>query len=365
MYKNFRGGMIMMSQFKWVVPDVLAVYRMPREEEIEVISSLFRCVVILAEDHELRYDPDELIERGVKVVHKPVKDFDAPDLISLYEIVKEIESCEKPVLTHCFGGRGRSGTIAVAYLMTSQSLDYKKALKKARKIDPGFVETEEQHRILRLYDRLLKSVSQKLLSKTIEIGRSIALSSGERCKDFGRGVGHASKVLELSIELVDELEKKKITKLSLETERALYTASILHDVGICRLSYEEPADMHRIYSQKIIEEHKEELDKACECSIGEKTALIAGSHGNKDPLPQDIDKETKTAIGIIRVADGLDYGLDQSIKRLKIYRRRNKLILKVECEGEEELCEINIKRAEKKKSLLEEILGKTLLVERS
>ncbi len=355
----------MMSQFKWVVPDVLAVYRMPREEEIEIISSLFRCVVILAEDHELRYDPDELIERGVKIVHKPVKDFGAPDLISLYEIVKEIESCEKPVMIHCFGGRGRSGTIAVAYLMTSQSLNYKKALKKARKIDPGFIETKKQHRILRLYDRLLKSVPQKLLSKTIEIGRSIALSSGERCKDFGRGVGHASKVLELSIELVDELEKKKITKLSLETERALYTASILHDVGICRLSYEEPADMHRIYSQKIIEEHKEELDKACECSIGEKTGLIARSHGSKDPLPEDIDKETKTAIGIIRVSDGLDYGLDQSIKRLKIYRRRNKLIIKVECEGEDELCELNMERAEEKKSLLEEIYGISILIKRS
>jgi hypothetical protein len=81
-------------------------------------------------------------------------------------------------------------------------------------------------------------------------------------------------------------------------------------------------------------------------------------------LPEDIDKETKTAIGIIRIADGLDYGLDQSIKRLKIYRRRNKLILKVECEGEDELCELNMEKAEKKKSLLEEILGKTLLVER-
>jgi len=54
---------------------------------------------------------------------------------------------------------------------------------------------------LRLSDRLLDAVSLRLFSKVIEIGRSMAKLPGNlRCREFGRGAGHASKVLELTVE---------------------------------------------------------------------------------------------------------------------------------------------------------------------
>jgi len=59
----------------------------------------------------------------------------------------------------------------------------------------------EQYRTLRLSDRLLDAVSLRLFSKVIEIGRSMAKLPGNlRCREFGRGAGHASKVLELTVE---------------------------------------------------------------------------------------------------------------------------------------------------------------------
>jgi hypothetical protein len=77
--------------------------------------------------------------------------------------------------------------------MTIEGLKYEEALTKARSIKPCFVESEWQHRILRLYDRLLNVVPRTLLSKVIEVDRDY---------EFSREVGHASKVSELSIELV-------------------------------------------------------------------------------------------------------------------------------------------------------------------
>ena len=332
---------------KWVVPGVLAVASMPSEEDLSDVTSGFKGVVVLAERNELLYDLDKLVGAGLKVLYVPIPDFSAPNLIELHEAVEFIDSCEKPVLVHCFGGKGRSGTVAVAYLMATRGMGYEEALAKARSVDQGFVETEAQHRVLRLYDRLLRAVPRRLLSKAIEIGERYG---------FGRGIGHASKVLELSIELTAKLEEVGVPKLSKEVERALYVAAILHDIG----TYFDLSDEHREYSYKMILEHGEELNNACSCNIAEKASIIARLHGRKDLVPEDLDKELKIAVGIIRIADGLDYTLDQAVAGIEISRDDSRVIAKVNCSN---WCSADIERASKKKKLLEEILGLRIDVE--
>jgi len=158
---------------------------MPSNEDLEDVMSVFRRVLALAEDAELRYDIDKLAKACLRVHHKPIPDFFAPNNIELHGAIEFVDCCEEPVLVHYLGGRGRSGTIAVAYLMASQGISYEEALARIRNIDPGFFETGSKHKILKLYDRSLRIVPRRLISKTVKIGKKYM---------FGRGVGHAAKL---------------------------------------------------------------------------------------------------------------------------------------------------------------------------
>jgi len=114
----------------------------PRVSEVGLIASTFRCVVALAEEYEPSYNLGDLTKAGVKVLHKPVPNFGASNLIDLHEVVEFITGCREPVLVHCYGGRGRSGALAVVYLMYFGGLSCGKVLAKVRKVDPGLVEAE-------------------------------------------------------------------------------------------------------------------------------------------------------------------------------------------------------------------------------
>ena len=189
-----------------------------------------------------------------------------PLVLDIIELHEAVDRYEELVSSSSFSIKGGSDVVAIAYLMVSQGIGYRKVLTKIKRIDPQFTILDPMERILMLYERLLKVTPRSLVSKAIEIGRRY---------EFGRGVGHASKVLELSIELVSKLEEISVVKINCDVERALYVASILHDVGVSMLGPNEPDDMHREYSHRIILENRDELDNACGCSVAEKAAIIA------------------------------------------------------------------------------------------
>jgi predicted protein tyrosine phosphatase len=340
---------------EWIVPGVLAKSPTPRRADLSEVASLFKCVVNLAEDAELHYDPGELAERGVRVLRRPIRDLGAPNLVDLHEVVEFIDACEKPVLVHCYSGRGRSGTVVAAYLVATRGLTWEEALSRA-----GGVEVEEQERAVKLYSRVLRATSRRLLTRVVKLGSSIPRARGGSA--FGRGVGHASKVLELVVELVSELERAGLVKLSSEVERALYVAALLHDIGVCLLKPGEPDDLHREYSYRLILEHGRELDEACECRVAETAALIARSHGTCDPVPESASRELLVAIGIMRVADGLDYALNQAVERVRAEYRGGKLVISTLCTSRRN-CSASISRAGRKKQLLESALGVPIVIE--
>ena len=133
------------------VDEKVAFSRMPNDVELDEVAEDFDAVVVLVEDYELPYSLEEWGKRGVEVLHSPVPDFTAPSLNQLLEILRWIERNVyegKRVLIHCFGGLGRSGTVAVAWLMYSKGLPLREALKRVRSIRPGAVETREQFEVL-------------------------------------------------------------------------------------------------------------------------------------------------------------------------------------------------------------------------
>ncbi|KUH34727.1 protein tyrosine phosphatase [Thermococcus celericrescens] len=138
----------------------VAFSRMPTRREMDEVAKTFDAVVVLVEEFELPYGLDEWWKQGVEVLHSPIEDFTAPSLSQLLEILHWIEARVeegKKVLIHCMGGLGRSGTVAVAWVMYSKGLPMREALKMVRRIRPGAVEVEEQRGVLKELERLLRS----------------------------------------------------------------------------------------------------------------------------------------------------------------------------------------------------------------
>ncbi|MBP1912398.1 protein-tyrosine phosphatase family protein [Thermococcus stetteri] len=142
------------------IDDKVAFSRMPTEKELDEVVRDFNAVVVLVEEHELPYPLEEWEKRGVEVLHSPIPDFTAPSIEQLLQILRWIEERVKGgkrVLIHCMGGLGRSGTVAVAWLMYSRGLSLREALMEVRKKRPGAVETWEQMEVLQELERHLRS----------------------------------------------------------------------------------------------------------------------------------------------------------------------------------------------------------------
>uniref|UniRef100_UPI00389B3A19 ShufPTP n=1 Tax=synthetic construct TaxID=32630 RepID=UPI00389B3A19 len=142
------------------VDDNVAFSRMPTERELDEVAKDFDAVVVLVEEYELPYSLEEWKKRGVEVLHSPIPDFTAPSLEQLLEILRWIEARVregKKVLIHCMGGLGRSGTVAVAWLMYSKGLPLREALRRVRSLRPGAVETYEQMEVLKELEKFLRS----------------------------------------------------------------------------------------------------------------------------------------------------------------------------------------------------------------
>ncbi|MCC6055976.1 MAG: hypothetical protein LM583_04810 [Desulfurococcaceae archaeon] len=178
------------------------------------------------------------------------------------------------------------------------------------------------------------------------------------CEEFDRGRGRASKVLELSIELVEKLSSLNVLRLGLDTERALYIAALLHGIGVCWSA----DNSHREYTYRALLTHEKELNSTCGCDLTKKVADIAKLHGAADPISIDMDSETKATIGIIRIAEVLDYTLNQTVEEIDTELKSNKIKLRVLCRGRWS-CRTGVAKTLKKKTLLEEVLGLKIQIE--
>jgi atypical dual specificity phosphatase len=96
----------------------------------------------------------------IDYLHISVHDYGAPSLEELDYVVNYISrqiDMIKPVMVHCSGGKGRTGTILAAYLIKKENgMTTDKAISRLSRIRGESVQSKDQEKILFTYEKYVK-----------------------------------------------------------------------------------------------------------------------------------------------------------------------------------------------------------------
>ena len=94
------------------------------------------------------------------IIFISVEDYGAPSLQELDYVVNYISrqlDNEKPVMVHCSGGKGRTGTILAGYLIKKgNNMTAEKAIYKLRNLREESIQSKEQKIVLFNYESYVK-----------------------------------------------------------------------------------------------------------------------------------------------------------------------------------------------------------------
>ncbi|MHA1582241.1 MAG: dual specificity protein phosphatase family protein [Candidatus Baldrarchaeia archaeon] len=334
------------------VDESVAISRMPYQDAIHNLSQQFKAAVVLAERHEMEYNIESWEKYNVDVLWAPTQDYTAPQLLQIYHIVKWIKNHVekgKKVLVHCMGGKGRSGTIAVAYTIYTKHVSFNDALRLVRTVRRGAVETWEQGKRLKTFETTLRALPEPGLAKIVKVAEKY---------NYGKGINHASKVTELSLTLWEHL-RQKVKPLQYYS-KVLTAAAILHDIGVFASDFN-----YHEHTLKLIKENKNMICQVFSKYEYEATAWAAYYHQIKagDPrtkinLKSSIKDAVVWSAAILRLADALDYDLNQLIEAIDLDFQVNKLIVHIYCNVS---CKHEIDRALEKSNLLRDLVKREIV----
>lgn len=142
-----------MDEIFWIEKGKLAGRRYPSLEDLQYLfDNGFRLLVSFEERHDVR----EIESIGFEVHPIYVKDFTAPTIDQLLEFIDIVDSADEPILVHCIGGYGRTGTFLAAYLIARRGMEAGEAIEYVRDVRPGAIEVPEQILILEEFENGFK-----------------------------------------------------------------------------------------------------------------------------------------------------------------------------------------------------------------
>ena len=141
--------------FSWLIESKLAGSARPETEaELRGLRSAgIRAIISLT---GTPLNPEPVNRLSFDYLHSHISG--APSPIQLSEIVEFIEARNaeaKPVLVHCGEGKGRTGTVLAAYLV-SKGATADEAIERVRELRPGSIENVDQENAIRLLEKTLR-----------------------------------------------------------------------------------------------------------------------------------------------------------------------------------------------------------------
>lgn len=153
----------MINNFYWIIEGKLAGMAMPtaarayayledadkiaKEEyqyEIQDLQSKGIKAVVTLTESALADTP--LKQAGIDYLHIPIVDMSPPTMEQVQRFVAFVHDAlqnNKPVVAHCLGGNGRTGTMLACYLV-SQGYSSSEAIRLVRRQNPSAIETLPQ-----------------------------------------------------------------------------------------------------------------------------------------------------------------------------------------------------------------------------
>ncbi len=138
-----------MPGFSWLEPGQLAAMAKPGRQRPLAVDLAFLQTQGIKLLVSLTAEPipaSVLAKYEMAGLHLPVEDFTPPTLAQIDRFLTETAKARKEGYAlgiHCTAGKGRTGTMLAAYLV-SQGYTAPEAIAEVRRLRPGSVETEEQ-----------------------------------------------------------------------------------------------------------------------------------------------------------------------------------------------------------------------------
>lgn len=150
-----------MRDFTWVEEGLLAAMarpggQRPLDEDLSCLRSAgIRVLVSLTAEP---IEEEALARYGIEGLHLPVEDFTPPTLEQIDRFLREVERARlegRGLGIHCTAGKGRTGTMVAAYLVT-RGRSVADAIAEIRRLRPGSVETAAQEERVAEFARTLR-----------------------------------------------------------------------------------------------------------------------------------------------------------------------------------------------------------------